>query len=189
MSLKKKIKISFFLAVVIVITPLLIALYSPDVSKTIVRLNDLINEASDFASKLADRKPTAREIDFIIEKASALNGVDPKLVKAVIKVESDFDPNATSHKGAVGLMQLMPGTARDVNVKDPTDPEENISGGAKYLAWLLDQFQGDITLALAAYNAGPKKVKKYGGVPPYKETRDFVAKVLKYYQAYQTDPS
>jgi len=112
--------------------------------------------------------------------------VDTALVKAVIKAESDFDPNAVSKKGAQGLMQLMPGTARDLQVSDAFDPQENLEGGISYLRKLLDMFQGDLKLAVAAYNAGENAVIANNfRVPPYPETRDYVTKVFNYLQQYQ----
>lgn len=121
-------------------------------------------------------------IDEIISKNAEKYNVDPKLIKAVIKQESDFDVKATSKKGAKGLMQLMPETAKDLGVKDAYDPEQNIEGGTKYLGQLLDMFDGNIELALAAYNAGPTNVKRYGNkVPPFKETQNYVAKIIKNY--------
>lgn len=116
-----------------------------------------------------------------IEEASQQYGVDPKLIQAVIHVESNFDPQAISPKGAQGLMQLMPQTARELQVSDPFSPRDNIVGGARYLRYLLDLFNQDLSLALAAYNAGPEKVNLYHGVPPYLETRTYVQKVLQIY--------
>jgi soluble lytic murein transglycosylase-like protein len=116
-----------------------------------------------------------------IEEASQQYGVDPKLIQAVIHVESNFDPQAISPKGAQGLMQLMPQTARELQVVDPFSPRDNIVGGARYLRYLLDLFNQDLSLALAAYNAGPEKVNLYHGVPPYLETRTYVQKVLQIY--------
>ena len=107
------------------------------------------------------------EIDNLISKYANKNGLDEDFVKAVINQESGFNPNATSHCGAMGLMQLMPTTAQGLGVVDAYNPEQNIEGGTKYLKGLLDRFDNDKSLALAAYNAGPNAVKKYGGIPPY----------------------
>lgn len=112
-----------------------------------------------------------------IQDAATLHGVDPALVRAVIHAESAFNPNARSSKGAMGLMQLMPATARDMGVSDPETAEDNIRGGVKYLAFLLDRFDGDITLATAAYNAGPGAVDRHNGIPPYAETQAYVKRV------------
>ncbi len=113
-------------------------------------------------------------------------GVDPALVKAIIANESGFDANATSKTGAQGLMQLEPGTAAGLGVANAYDPAENISGGTRYMRGLLDRFHGDLRLAIAAYNAGPAAVEKYGGVPPYAETQAYVDNVLDSYQRYKT---
>lgn len=112
-------------------------------------------------------------------------GLDHRLVKALIRAESRFDHHAISPQGAIGLMQLMPSTARDMGVKDPFDPEENIKGGVRYLKYLLKRFNNDVTLALAAYNAGPETVKRYGSVPPYNETKEYLKKVLEFYSQYK----
>lgn len=109
---------------------------------------------------------------------------DYRLVKAVIKAESAFNPFAVSPKGAAGLMQLMPGTARDMGVLDRFDPIQNLDGGIRYLKLMLDRFDNDYELAVAAYNAGPEAVVKHGGVPPYLETRDYVQRVRDYYFRY-----
>jgi hypothetical protein len=119
----------------------------------------------------------SRMYDGHVEEASRLFQVSPDLVKAVIAVESEFDQWAVSSKGARGLMQLMPATARRFSVGDSFDARQNIMGGTQYLRVLLDQFQGDIALTLAAYNAGENAVLRYGGIPPYKETRGYVGKV------------
>lgn len=123
-----------------------------------------------------------KEYEGIIQQASRRFNVDPLLVRAVIKAESDFDHRAVSKKGAQGLMQLMPQTATKMKVGNPFNPEENIFGGTRYLSLLLERFNNDESLALAAYNAGPEKVKDYQGIPPYPETKSFVRKVLAYYE-------
>jgi len=117
------------------------------------------------------------QFDALVEEACRVHGVSPDLVKAVIAVESEFDQFAVSSKGARGLMQLMPPAARRFGVSDPFDARQNIMAGTQYLRVLLDQFQGDLSLATAAYNAGENAVLRYGGIPPYRETRGYVAKV------------
>lgn len=112
----------------------------------------------------------------IVAKAAGKNGLDRNLLSSVIRAESNFHPRAVSRKGALGLMQLMPATARSLAVRNPFDPAENVQGGAKYLKKLLGKF-GSVNLALAAYNAGPANVSLYGGVPPFRETRDYIARV------------
>lgn len=118
------------------------------------------------------------EINELISKYADKNGLDEDFVKAVINQESGFNPNATSKCGAMGLMQLMPSTAQGLGVKNAYDAEQNIEGGTKYLKGLMDRFNNDKSLALAAYNAGPNAVKKYGGIPPYAETQNYVKSVL-----------
>lgn len=118
----------------------------------------------------------------VIAQAAYQHGLDPALLHAVIHAESSYNPGAVSHKGAMGLMQLMPGTAARYGVRDPYDPEQNIFGGARYLRDLMGMFRSDLRLAIAAYNAGEHNVMKYGyQVPPFPETRDYVSKVLDYY--------
>ena len=119
-----------------------------------------------------------RSIDSLIEAAAVRNGIDKKLMMAVMKQESSFNPRATSYKGACGLMQLMPATAARFGVRNIYDPEQNIEGGARYLRFLLDTFGGSVELALAGYNAGEGAVMKYGNrIPPYAETQDYVRKI------------
>lgn len=124
-----------------------------------------------------------------ISRAASQYGIDPALVRAVIHAESNFNPLARSRKGASGLMQLMPGTAKDMGVKDVWDVEANIFGGTKYLAYLLERFKQDITLATAAYNAGPGNVNRYGGVPPFSETKTYVFRVNILHQRYKLQAS
>ena len=119
------------------------------------------------------------------ERCSRANNLSPALVKAIIRAESNGERLAVSPKGAQGMMQLMPFTARRLNVSDPFDPIENIEGGVRYIKELLGTFGGNLPHALAAYNAGPAAVKKYGGIPPYPETRSYVKRVMDYYSQYQ----
>jgi len=144
-------------------------------------------------TKIVTNRPLARSarvsnpqtnITFI-QTAAAEHGVDPLLIKAIIKAESNFDPTAVSPKGAQGLMQLMPATAKDLQVADPFDPLDNITGGTRYLRSLLDSYDGDVLLSLAAYNAGPGRVK--GAVPNIRETKFYVSKVIGNYQSYRNN--
>jgi len=123
----------------------------------------------------------------IIKTAAARHKIDPALVKAVIMAESRYNHLAVSKKGAGGLMQLMPNTAKSLGVQDIFDPEDNITGGVRYLKKLLNRFDGDTKLALAAYNAGSRYVRHYGGIPPFRQTRTFIKNVLKYQQMYKTN--
>ena len=123
----------------------------------------------------ASATPYDREIDAV----AARFGVSPHLVHAVVKVESNYNNNARSHAGAMGLMQLMPNTAKRFHVSNRADPVQSLRGGTQYLAWLLKRYKGDLNLALAGYNAGEGAVDKYNGIPPYKETKQYVVKVLK----------
>ena len=125
--------------------------------------------------------PTSTQYDAYIKEASQKWGVDESLVKAVIQQESSFNPNACSSCGAQGLMQLMPETARSLGVQNAYDPQQNIMGGTRYLRGLLDRFNGDPRLALAAYNAGAGSVQKYGGVPPFAETQNYVSRIMANY--------
>lgn len=117
------------------------------------------------------------DMDGIIQKYAAQNGLEPALVRAVIKTESDGNPRCVSRAGAMGLMQLMPANVKEAGIADPFDPEQNIAAGTKQLAGLMAQYHGDLDLALAGYNAGPGNVRKYGGVPPFTETQNYIRRV------------
>ncbi len=128
-------------------------------------------------TRAVEARETAERYESLVVEHSARQSLRPELVRAVIQVESGFNPRARSSKGAMGLMQLMPATARALGVTNPFDPEDNIRGGTTYLRRLLDRYAGDERLALAAYNAGSGAVDRHGNVPPYRETRDYVKKV------------
>lgn len=138
------------------------------------------------ASANAPAPVAPEQIDRLVSANANAWGVDPALVKAIIANESGFNANATSKTGAQGLMQLEPGTAAGLGVSNAYDPAQNIWGGTRYIRGLLDRFHGDTRLAVAAYNAGPGAVEKYGGVPPYAETQAYVDNVLDSYQKYKT---
>jgi soluble lytic murein transglycosylase-like protein len=121
------------------------------------------------------------DLKHLVQMISREHGVDPMLVDALVRVESSYDPNAVSRRGAMGLMQLMPATAKRLNIDDPFDPEKNIRGGVREFSRLLDQYSGNLQFALAAYNAGEGAVARYRGVPPYAETRDYVSRILTIY--------
>ncbi len=123
--------------------------------------------------------------EHVIAEASQRHGVSASLLKAIIKVESNFNPWAVSRKGTKGLMQIMPDNFQALSIKDPFDPEENIMGGTRYFKQLLTQFNGKLTLALAAYNAGPERVNRYKRIPPIEETENYVEKVMKYYYLFK----
>lgn len=127
------------------------------------------------------RQVTAAEVDRAIDEAAKTHNVDPNLVRALIKVESNFNPEAVSRKGAMGLMQLMPQTARTLKVSNPFDPRQNVDAGVRHLKSLLDSYNGDVQLSLAAYNAGQGAVARNNGIPPYTETRNYVKRITELY--------
>lgn len=124
---------------------------------------------------------SSESVDLAIEQAAARHRVDPNLVRAIVKVESNFNPRAVSRKGAMGLMQLMPATARELQVRNPFDPAQNVDAGVRHLKELLQNFRGDLNLTLAAYNAGAGAVQRNRGVPPYSETRNYVRRITTLY--------
>ncbi len=129
-------------------------------------------------AQYSNRKYSSSQYDTLISAIAYNQGMNPTVIKSIIAVESGYNPNARSSKGAMGLMQLMPQTAQDLGVIDPWDPTENITAGTRYISWLLRKYNGNLSLALAAYNAGPSAVDTYGGIPPYQETTEYVRNVL-----------
>ena len=137
-------------------------------------------DSSDFSNGSTFTSNYWQGSDFseLVRQTALKYDIDPALVQSVVDAESNFNPNAVSHAGAMGLMQLMPGTAEDLGVIDPLDPVQNVDGGVRFLGQLLERYNGNIPLALAAYNAGPGAVDKYGGIPPYDETKLYIQRVL-----------
>ena len=135
--------------------------------------------------KKSPREAAMDRYDHIIKEAAYISGVSFALIKAMIRVESNFDHKAVSRKGAMGLMQIMPKNFKALDIDDPFDPRENIIGGSMYFQQMFDRYEGKLPLALAAYNAGPTAVDRNHGIPPIKETEDYVKKVMNYYYAYQ----
>jgi len=163
-------------------------LWAGSAAATVIEFNDngsvTIHKAVDYLSKSKrNYKPSKsifkKDYDIYIKKASLSSGVNTNIIKSVIGVESAFNQNAVSPKGAQGLMQLMPQTAKRFKVSDSFDPEQNIQGGSNYLKFLIKRYEGNLEYALAAYNAGEGAVDKYKGIPPYPETQHYVRKVLK----------
>lgn len=161
----------------------------------VVRGSKKAKSKSSTRSKSAAAKPTGtrskdparyRRYDGLIGEASRLYQLPEPFIRAVMRVESDFNPTVVSRAGAMGLMQLMPKTARSMGVSDPFDARQNILGGTRYLRILANRFKGDLVLTVAAYNAGEGAVEKYNGIPPYKETQRYVRRVLKHYYAYRS---
>jgi soluble lytic murein transglycosylase-like protein len=149
---------------------------------------NLADETDRIPPPASDRKAERQYHKFIVQTASQYQ-IDPALIKAIIMAESGYNPKAVSKKGAKGLMQLMPETAEALGVEDIFNPRQNISGGVQYFKHLVNRFNGDVKLALAAYNAGSRYVRNYNGVPPFKATRCYIKKVLKYYKKYKNQSS
>jgi soluble lytic murein transglycosylase-like protein len=139
------------------------------------------NSSQTVKTNTPNRNFVAADYHYYVQQAADKYEIEPELIHAVIRTESNGNHRAVSKKGAMGLMQLMPATANDLNVTNPFNPEENIDGGTRYLKYLIEKFNGNLTLALAAYNSGPTNVEKYGNVPPFTETRQYVNKVYSLY--------
>jgi soluble lytic murein transglycosylase-like protein len=146
-------------------------------SKTPKLSGELAKENPNYAGAAGNRSVSSAEIDKFIEESAARHHVDPNLVRALVKVESNYNPRALSNKGAMGLMQLMPDTARLYDVANPFDAKQNVDAGVRHLKGLLKNFKGDVPLTLAAYNAGEGAVQRSGGIPPYTETRNYVKRI------------
>ena len=147
-----------------------------------VSTTQLTDQKQDFSKTAVENDPLFRSI---IQEASDRYEIEPELIHAIIMAESSYNPTAVSRKGARGLMQLMPSTAKALGVKDSFNPEHNIDGGVRYFRQLLDRFGGDVKMALAAYNAGSRKVREYKGVPPFASTRYYINRVFSYYNRYK----
>lgn len=143
---------------------------------------NMMNKMDVAKSASLTKQPPTDQYNALIDNAAKKHGVDANLIHSIIKMESNYDPNVTSHAGATGLMQLMPETAKTVGVTNRNDIAQNIDGGTNYFSKMLKEQKGDIRMALAAYNAGPGNVKKYGGVPPFKETQNYIRKVMDHYK-------
>jgi soluble lytic murein transglycosylase-like protein len=176
--------IRFFFIFAMILGVSLVSIHNGAKDAQIVNNTLNILQNADFRSIFRHKKE--RLFHPIILQAASRHEIDPALVKAIIMAESGYNPNAISQRGAKGLMQLMPSTAEALGVEDVFNPEQNISGGVRYFKKLVNRFDGDIKLALAAYNAGSKKVRYYQGIPPYKSTHHYIEKVFKYYKQYKS---
>ena len=175
--------IRFFFIFTMILGVSLISIHNGTKDAQIVNNTLDILQNADFRSIFRGKKE--RLFHPIILQEAGRHEIDPALVKAIIMAESGYNPNAVSDKGAKGLMQLMPSTAKALGVEDAFNPQQNISGGVRYFKKLVNRFDGDIKLALAAYNAGSKNVRHYQGIPPYKSTHYYIEKVFKYYKLYK----
>jgi soluble lytic murein transglycosylase-like protein len=153
----------------------------------ITRSNQNSVPSNDHQAAVRQKKGPHAPFEHIINQAATTHQVDPDLIKAIIMAESRYNPKAVSKRGARGLMQLMPVTAKSLGVEDSFDPEDNINGGVMYFKKLLDRFDGNVEFALAAYNAGSRYVRKYGGVPPFRQTQTYIHRVFKYHREYKQD--
>jgi soluble lytic murein transglycosylase-like protein len=149
-------------------------------SAEVDQTNNSKDVSPDAIGSVKEKNNYQGDFNEIIDNNSKKYNINSSIIKAIIKAESDFDPSVVSSAGAMGLMQLMPDTAKSLGVGEPFDPVENIEGGVKYLKEMLNKFGGNLELALAAYNAGPGNVVKYGGIPPFQETENYVAKIMGY---------
>jgi soluble lytic murein transglycosylase-like protein len=175
--------IRFFFIFTLILGVSLVSIHNGAKDAQIVNKIRNILQKADFRYRFRHKKECL--FHTIILQEAGRHEIDPALVKAIIMAESGYNPNAISDKGAKGLMQLMPSTAEALGVEDAFNPQQNISGGIRYFKKLVNRFDGDIKLALAAYNAGSKKVRDYQGIPPYKSTHHYIEKVFKYYKQYK----
>jgi len=175
--------IRFFFIFTMILGVSLVSIHNGAKDAQMVNNTLSILQNADFRSIFRHKKE--RLYHPIILQEADRHEIDPALVKAIIMAESGYNPNAISDKGAIGLMQLMPSTAQALGVEDAFNPQQNISGGVRYFKKLVNRFDGNIKLALAAYNAGSKKVRHYQGIPPYKSTHHYIEKVFKYYKQYK----
>jgi len=153
-------------------------------SRSMINSRSSISSSNMFTQKLGEHVlATTEELNAYFHEAATTYGIDEKLLRSIARTESNFNPLATSHAGAMGIMQMMPATAAECGVTDPYDARQSIMGGAQYFTKLLNKYNGNTALALAAYNAGPGNVDNYGGIPPFEETQNYVQKVLTYYNS------